>query len=111
MFKFKNYKKLYKIEKDNEKIILERKEELSKENIKLQKELLKTREEMARLKLALEDSNGFLEQEKQCSEELRKERKNLKTKLTKCINNLAEYNIDEAIKFRKSLEANNGKRN
>ena len=119
MFKFKNYKKLYEIELNNRKVIDARRKELSEENIKLQKMVItnekqiKTlKEENTSLKIQLDDSMGFLMQEKACSEALRRERKNLKTKLTKCINTLAEYDLDMAIKFNKTLgDDKNGKKN
>lgn len=119
MFKIKNYKKLYEIELNNRKLYEARKKELSEENIKLQKMVItnekqiKTlKEENTSLKIQLDDSMGFLMQEKACSEALRRERKNLKTKLTKCINALAEHNLDEALKFSKSLgEKKNGSKN
>lgn len=119
MFKFKNYKKLYEIELNNRKVIDTRRKELSEENIKFQQKLINDekrinslKEEVAMLKIQLDDVLGFLEQEKQCSEALRKERKNLKSKLTKCINTLAEYDLDMALKFNKTLGDNkNGKKN
>lgn len=87
---FKNYKKLYEISKNNEKIILERKKELSDENVLLQEKVIEAgttiahlREEIAKLKIELEDTNGFLEQEKECSNALRKERTKLRGKITK----------------------------
>lgn len=121
---FKNYKRLYETELNNRKLFEARKKETDNWNVELQKSLLKAdkeigklKQEVASLKIQLDDTLGFLEQEKQCSEALRKERKNLKTKLTKCINALAEHNLDEAIKFSKSLgekkigkEVNDGKR-
>lgn len=112
MFKFKNYKKLYEIELNNRKVIDERRKELSEENIEFQQTIKFLKEEVAMLKFQLDDALGFLEQEKQCSEALRKERKNLKSKLTKCINTLAEYDLDMALKFNKTLGDNkNGKKN
>lgn len=39
--------------------------------------------EIANLKINLEDTIGFLKQEKECSKELRKERSNLRRLLTK----------------------------
>lgn len=119
MFKFKNYKKLYEIELNNRKVIDARRKELSEENIDFQqkfityeKQIIKLKEENTSLKIKLDDSMGFLMQEKACSEALRRERKNLKTKLTKCINTLAEYDLDMALKFNKTLgDDKNGKKN
>lgn len=73
---FKNYKNLYNVELHNRKIYEERYKELYDENIKLQ-------ELVAQLKIELEDLGGFYIQEKECSEALRKERKKLRSMITK----------------------------
>ena len=89
-----DYKELYEIELHNRKMYEEKYKETRKENVKLQKEtgladlrkkmmeladqvevLTPLKEENARLKLELEDTQKFLEQEKQAKEYLLKERK------------------------------------
>ena len=112
---FKNYKKLYESTRNNLKLMQERNADLYKRGIEYQEQAKehekKLKEKIAKLTLELEDTRGFLEQEKACSEALRKERTKLKTKLTKVINVLAEYNLDEALKFNKQLgkEVKNGR--
>lgn len=75
---FKNYKKLYEIEKNNNKILTERNLELHKSYVAYQKEMkkyeLKQEETIARLKIELEDTKGYLAQEKQAKEELLRQR-------------------------------------
>ena len=63
---FKNYKRLYEIEVHNRKMLEERKKQLSKENIdhqiKIQdqtNEIRTLKEEVAKLKIELEDLQGF----------------------------------------------------
>ena len=70
------YKKLYEIEKNNRQMYEKRYKEVYEENIELQKStgLAELRKEIARLKLELEDTQGFLAQEKQAKEALLKER-------------------------------------
>lgn len=87
---FKNYKKLYKIELNNRKMFEQAKKGTDAWNEELQKSLIKAdrqigllKEENARLKFDLEDTNGFLEQEKECSNALRKERTKLRKMITK----------------------------
>ena len=93
---FKNYKKLYEIEVNNRKILEEAKRilgadckkyqeqrnELNVENANLKVAINDLKEEYARVRLELEDTKAYLEQEKQVSSALRKERANLKRKLT-----------------------------
>ena len=83
---FKNYKKLYKIELNNRKIYEQRYKEVYEKNIELQnieKAFNKKKEEVAKLKLDLEDTQGFLAQETQAKEYLIKERTELRKKITK----------------------------
>lgn len=83
---FKNYKKLYKTELNNRKLYEQRYKEIYDKNIELQnveKAYEKKKEEVSKLKLELEDTKGFLEQEKQAKEELLKQRKTLRAKITK----------------------------
>lgn len=80
---FRNYKKLYKIEVSNRKLLEDRKKELYETNIELQNQMKLLMKDKAELTIKLEDIVGFLEQEKQCSEALRKERTKLRKKITK----------------------------
>ena len=70
------YKTLYETELHNRKMYEKRYKEVYEENIELQKStgLADLRKEIAKLKLELEDTKGFLEQERQAKEELLKER-------------------------------------
>jgi len=92
-FKKPNYKELYEIELHNRKMYEQKYKETRKENVNLQKEtgladlrkkmmeladqveaLKPLKEENAKLKLELEDTKGFLEQEKMAKEYLLRER-------------------------------------
>lgn len=66
---FKNYKKLYLTELNNRKLYEQRYKEVYEKNIQYQFEL--------------EDTRGFLAQEKEAKEELLKQRKKLRAKITK----------------------------
>ena len=93
---FKNYKKLYQTELNNRKVLEEARRELSKdckkyqeernmaltESINLQDEIKELKEKYAKVRIELEDTKAYLEQEKQVSTALRKERASLKRKLT-----------------------------
>lgn len=70
------YKQLYEIEKNNRKLYEKRYKEIYEENLKLQEStgIAELRKENTKLKLELEDTLGFLEQEKQAKEFLLKER-------------------------------------
>lgn len=97
---FKNYKKLYKSSQNNLKLMQERNADLYKRDLEHQEkakdEERKLRAIIAKLKLELEDVNGFLQQEKECSEALRKER----TKLRKQIKKLGGEWNNENVKRR-----------
>lgn len=87
---FKNYKKLYKIELNNRKMFEQAKkgtdawnEELQKNIINSDKMIRNLKIENTELKMALEDTKGFLAQEKECSNALRKERTKLRKMITK----------------------------
>ena len=80
---FKNYKKLYLIEKDNNKKLVGQNSLLSKERIHSEKKVLELKAELAKIKIDLEDTKGFLEQEKECSNALRKERTKLRKMVTR----------------------------
>lgn len=93
---FKNYKKLYQTELNNRKVLEEARRELSKdckkyqeerneqiaENTTIKQELQCLKEKYAKVRIELEDTKAYLEQEKQVSTALRKERASLKRKLT-----------------------------
>lgn len=70
------YKTLYETELHNRKMYEKRYKEVIQENIELQKStgIAELRKEIAKLKLELEDTQGFLAQERQAKEELLKER-------------------------------------
>lgn len=78
--------KKYDLLKNNIKILQARNEDLYKRNIahqeQYQAELKKRSEEIARLKIELEDTRGFLEQETQAKEALKKERTKLRREIT-----------------------------
>lgn len=76
---FKNTKKILK---NNNKILTQRNKELYDKNIEYQYKIKELKEEKARIMLELEDTKGFLQQEKDCSEALRKERTKLKREIT-----------------------------
>lgn len=83
---FKNYKKLYLSELNNRKLYEQRYKEVYEKNIEYQnieKAYNKKKEEVTRLKLELEDAQGFLAQETEAKEELLKQRKKLRAKITK----------------------------
>jgi len=70
------YKTLYETELHNRKMYEQRYKEIYDKYIELQKStgMAELRKEIAKLKLELEDTKGFLEQERQAKEELLKER-------------------------------------
>ena len=84
---FKNYKKLYESTKNNLKVMQERNADLYQRGILYQEQAKehekKLKEKIARLTFELEDTKGFLEQEKACSEALRKERTKLRKQIKK----------------------------
>ena len=103
---FKNYKKLYK--------------KILENNTKLYYDKRKLKEEIAKLTIELEDKKGFLEQEKACSNALRKERAELKNKLEeykpyfqgiemiKEIDNLKSEDIQKIIDNSKTITTEDG---
>ena len=97
---FKNYKKLYESTKNNLKVMQERNADLYERCILYQEQAKdhekKLKEKIAKLSFELEDVNGFLQQEKECSEALRKER----TKLRKQIKKLGGEWNNENVKRR-----------
>ena len=80
---FKNYKKLYEAELNNRKLYEEQYKKIYEENIDYQKEIKLYKEKCGRLTIELEDTNGFLAQETEAKEVLLKERKKLRTMITK----------------------------
>lgn len=70
-------------EKDQKNIALAQVEYLVKENKKLERYNKENKEELARTKIELIDTQGFLVQEKECSQALRKERTKLRKMVTK----------------------------
>ena len=70
-------------EKDQKRIALNQVEYLVKENKKLERYNKENKEELARTKIELIDTQGFLAQEKECSQALRKERTKLRKMITK----------------------------
>lgn len=73
---FKNYKKLYEAELLNRGLLIDQNSKLSKERIEMEKRLKKTI-------IDLEDTEGFLAQEKEAKEALLKERTKLRKMITK----------------------------
>ena len=80
---FKNYKKLYESELNNRKLYEEQYKKIYEENIDYQKEIKCYKETCGRLTIDLEDVDGLLKQETEAKEELLKQRKKLRTMITK----------------------------
>ena len=96
---FKNYKRLYEIEVSNRKLLEEKKKELSNENVDYQikiqdqtNEIRTLKEEVARLKIELEDLQGFKKQSDDCIVALKKEKSVLKRKITNLQKEMRESN-------------------
>ena len=83
MILIKNYKKLYQNELANRKLLIEQNSKLSKQRIDSDIENKKLREENAKMKIELEDLGQFYIQEKEAKEELLKQRKKLRSMITK----------------------------
>ena len=79
----KYYKKLYLDELENRGKLIKHCSEINAENVEYQEEIKKLREHCARLTMDLEDLDGFLKQETEAKEYLLKERKKLRTMVTK----------------------------
>ena len=79
----KYYKDLYEQELENRKLLIQQNSNLSKQRINADKRSKKLAEENAKLKIELEDLGGFYIQEKEAKEELLKQRKKLRTMITK----------------------------
>ena len=76
----KNWKGLYKIEQNNKKLYEQRYKETYEKNIEYQKLIKKLKYNLTKARIDLEDTRGFLQQEKQVSYALRQERNKLLTK-------------------------------
>ena len=79
---FKNYKKLYETELNNRKLYEEQYKTIYEENIDFQKEIQCYKEKCGKLSIELEDTKGFLNQEKEAKEALKKERTKLRKMIT-----------------------------
>ena len=98
---FKNYKRLYEIEVSNRKLLEEKKKELSNENVDYQikiqdqtNEIRTLKEEVAKLKIELEDLQGFKKQSDDCIVALKKEKSVLKRKITNLQKEMRESNAE-----------------
>ena len=96
---FKNYKRLYEIEVSNRKLLEEKKKELSNENVDYQikiqdqtNEIRTLKEDVAKLKIELEDLQGFKKQSDDCIVALKKEKSVLKRKITNLQKEMRESN-------------------
>lgn len=96
---FKNYKRLYEIEVSNRKLLEKKKKELSNENVDYQikiqdqtNEIRTLKEEVAKLKIELEDLQGFKKQSDDCIVALKKEKSVLKRKITNLQKEMRESN-------------------
>lgn len=86
---FKNYiskkelRRRLDIQMENNNFFNDKLNKIAKENIDYQNEMKEIRLENAKLYVEIEDLTGFREQDQECIKALKKERKSLKTKLTK----------------------------
>ena len=76
----KNWKDLYKKELKNRELLIKQNSQYSKENIDYQKTIRELKYKLTKARIDLEDTRGFLQQEKQVSYALRQERNKLLTK-------------------------------
>lgn len=98
---FKNYKKLYQAELQNRKLFEERykqlkaqDEEWQKNNIaNLRLEIRTLKEKVVGLTFDLEDTRGFLNQEKECNNALREKIEKLKKQNKKLKENVSEKDV------------------
>lgn len=79
---FKNYKKLYLAELENRRLLINQCSKLGEDNVDYQKEIQKYKEKCGKLEVELEDIKGFLAQETEAKEELKKQRTKLKREIT-----------------------------
>ena len=90
---FKNYKKLYETEVANRKLYEQRYKDIYSENINYQKEIKKLKYNLTKARIDLEDTQGFLKQEKALSYALRQERKKLQNKIKQLKENNKELKV------------------
>ena len=76
----KNWKDLYKKELSNRELLIRQNSEYSKRNVESQKTIRELKYKLTKARIDLEDTKGFLQQEKQVSYALRQERNKLLTK-------------------------------
>lgn len=76
----KNWKGLYNTEKNNRKLYEDRYKEIYSKNIEYQKLIKDLKYRLTKARIDLEDTKGFLKQEKEVSYALRQERNKLLTK-------------------------------
>jgi len=101
----KNWKDLYKKELKNRELLIKQNSQYSKENIDYQKTIRELKYKLTKARIDLEDTRGFLQQEKQVSYALRQERNKL---LNKC--KQLKANIKE-LKGETNNEENNNENN
>lgn len=124
----KKYEKRYReIKKENEALqvkqgyaeLRQKLDKLTNDNFDLTGANMKLKEELARVKIELEDNKGFLAQETQAKEALKKERANLKREIArlkrkiddmecdiigeKLIDDILDFNGDDTIKLDKPI--------
>ena len=85
---FKNYKKLYKIEKNNNKLLNQRNQELYAYKIQAQKDYKELKKDRSTLFVQVEDLQYGLKQIKEENERLQKELSNVKRIKTRFQNKL-----------------------
>ena len=76
----KNWKGLYEVEQNNRKLYEQRYKTIYEDNINLQKLIKKLKYNLTKARIDLDDTRGFLRQEKQVSYALRQERNRLLNK-------------------------------
>ena len=77
---FKNWKDLYKKELKNRELLMKQNSEYSKRSVEQQKTIKDLKYRLTKARIDLEDTKGFLKQEKEVSYALRQERNKLLTK-------------------------------
>jgi predicted nucleic acid-binding Zn-ribbon protein len=77
-----DYRKLYEIELNNRRLYEDRYKQIYEQHIENQKMIKELQKEITNLKIELIDKEGFLNQEKEAKEALKKERTQLRKKIT-----------------------------
>lgn len=77
-----DYRKLYEIELNNRRLYEDRYKQIYEQSIKYQKEIKEKNRQLTNLRIDLIDSQAYLQQEKECSNALRKERTQLRKMIT-----------------------------